>query len=139
MIFKQIDDILAGKKTQTRRIRKDTEWHDGKWATDTITKVEIIQEDDYRGRLKWQIGRCYSIVPKRGAAGIGRKIRITGIRIEPLHHITEQEAQAEGVASVEEYRALWESINGKDKQARWDVNPTVWVLDFELVKESETQ
>lgn len=36
--------------------------------------------------------------------------------------------------SVEEYRTLWESINGKTKGARWADNPLVWVLVFEVVQ-----
>lgn len=173
MIFKQIDVILNGTKTQTLRVRKPDEWHDGEWINDPITKVDVIKEDEYRGRLKWQVGKSYAIVPKRGAAGVWispdgemrhpvtythdmewdttlrhdargwlrelgyrpAKIRLTAIRCEHLHDITEEDAIEEGVASVEEYKALWESINGRTKGARWADNPKVWVLEFELVKE----
>lgn len=133
MIFKQITEILNGAKTQTRRVRKDTE---GAAATSpfngSYTRVYLVGK---RSVNKWQVYNEYAIVPKRGAAGIGRKIRLTAIRCEHLHDITEQDARAEGVASVAEYKALWESINGKSKATRWDANPEVWVLEFELVKE----
>jgi len=137
MIFKQIAEILDGRKTQTRRIRKPDEWHDGEWVFDTISRVEVIKEDEYRGRLKWAVGRKYAIIPKRGAAGIGRHIEIVDIRIEPLQAITEADAIAEGVGSVEEYKALWESINGKDKANCWAANPRVWILTFKLVEDAK--
>lgn len=61
------------------------------------------------------------------------RIRITAIRREPLQDITEEDAKAEGVESVEAYKALWDSINGKTKGARLQDNPDVWVLTFALV------
>jgi hypothetical protein len=60
-------------------------------------------------------------------------IFITNIHHEPLQSITEADARAEGVESVEAYRELWESINGKTKGARWDDNPFVYVLSFEVI------
>jgi hypothetical protein len=62
------------------------------------------------------------------------RILITDIHRERLQLITEDDARAEGVESVEAYRELWQSINGKTKDARWDDNPLVWVLTFEVVK-----
>lgn len=66
------------------------------------------------------------------------RIRITAIRQERLQDITEADAKAEGVADVEAYRALWQAINGKTPGARWDANPTVFVLEFELVRETQS-
>ncbi len=81
-------------------------------------------------------------------------LRITDIRVERLQDISEDDAIAEGVAleryvlvsdsagkhssgeaeptdPVEEYRDLWNKINGPDA---WDENPWVWVISFERVK-----
>lgn len=129
MIFRQVDDILSGRKRKTRRVKKNTEtcWRRSLFDNSCLAVA-------VNGRIKWQVGKSYAIVPKRGAAGIGRKIRLTAIRCERLHDITEEDAIEEGVASVEEYKALWESINGRTKGARWADNPEVWVLEFELVK-----
>lgn len=167
MIFRQVDDILSGRKRKTRRVKKNTEtcWRRSLFDNSCLAVA-------VNGRIKWQVGREYAIVPKRGAAGVwispdGKlrhpvtytydmewddtlrhdargwlrelgyrpaKIRLTAIRCEHLHDITEEDAIEEGVASVAEYKALWESINGRTKGARWADNPEVWVLEFELVK-----
>lgn len=147
MIFKQINEILTGKKTQTRRIAKPSEsWAkalsltivgkgSGGWletsplyASNPVTNIASV----YSGkRVKWRVGNTYAIVPKRGAAGIGQRIQIDALRLEYLQSITEADAQAEGVASVEEYKALWNSINGANS---WNENPLVWVITFRMEK-----
>lgn len=132
MIFKQIDEILTGRKTQTRRLWKDGDfaWIWGQANGEKLSYSLII---GISGRIRYKRDHTYAIVPKRGAKGIGQRIRILQIRRERLQDITEADALAEGVGSVEEYKALWESINGKTKWARWDANPAVWVLTFEVV------
>lgn len=78
-------------------------------------------------------------------------LEITGIRVERLQEISEEDAKAEGViikpdaeiaARVAgdtparmEYWALWESINGAGS---WDANPYVWAISFKRV-ESEVR
>ncbi len=167
MIFKQIDEILSGQKTQTRRVCNPGE---GMYK-DTLALRES-------GAVKWAVGKTYAVVPKRGKPSVWWKrvgtvalthngmheyhypsnpdaaaialpvtraelekrgfqplrIRITAIRQERLQDISEADAKAEGVADVEAYRALWQAINGKTPGARWDANPQVFVLEFEVVK-----
>lgn len=60
------------------------------------------------------------------------RIEIVSLHRELLHDITEQDAIAEGVASVAEYHDLWQAINGKTKGARWDDNPAVYVIRFKV-------
>lgn len=78
------------------------------------------------------------------------KLEITGLRLERLQDITEEDAIAEGVEKSDcseiviryknylnsygsystpsySYRTLWEKINGKDS---WSLNPFVWVIEF---------
>lgn len=73
-------------------------------------------------------------------------LEITNIRVERLHDITEADAVAEGCpgllgpnpdfpdewdpSPVEEYRDLWNTINGSGS---WDANPWVWVVEFKRV------
>lgn len=63
------------------------------------------------------------------------RIRILALRWrEPLHSIDDAGAIREGVSCVDEYRELWESINGKKRKYRWIANPLVNVIGFEVVR-----
>ncbi|WKL57275.1 hypothetical protein Q1W73_16655 [Asticcacaulis sp. ZE23SCel15] len=70
-------------------------------------------------------------------------LEITDIRVEALQDISEADAIAEGCKGIncppdhnddlspqEEYRTLWETINGKGS---WNANPWVWVVEFKVV------
>lgn len=79
-------------------------------------------------------------------------LEVTGVRVERLQDISEDDAIAEGIGQVvqerlpkfevrgeydaidiepvDEYRDLWESINGAGS---WDANPWVWVVEFKRV------
>lgn len=81
-------------------------------------------------------------------------LEITAVRVERLHDITEDQAEAEGVERPENitnvdvwdgaerelfnamnqprarFRRLWSDINGSES---WDSNPWVWVVEFKRV------
>lgn len=57
-------------------------------------------------------------------------LEVTALRLERLQQITEEDARAEGVASRDEFMALWDRIN--DKTYRWESNPYVWVVGFRV-------
>jgi hypothetical protein len=138
MIFKQWKDVLAGRKTQTRRV---------------VKPGEVLRGDAVygaTGRLKWEVGREYAVQPKRGEAAVGR-MRLTAIRREPVQAMTLEDALAEGIfeswpggpswydgadrayrGAINAYRALWDAINDRPG-LRWEDNPQVWVLTFERV------
>lgn len=56
-------------------------------------------------------------------------LRVTGIRQEPLQNISEADARAEGVSSLDAYAHLWGRIND-GVGVRWHDNPFVWVIKF---------
>ena len=76
-------------------------------------------------------------------------LEITGVRVERLQDISEEDARAEGVEPGFEhskevsdglkpqfqyqppFRLLWSLINGA---ASWDANPWVWVIEFKRIK-----
>ena len=55
-------------------------------------------------------------------------LEVTGVRVETLGIISHEDALAEGVSSIEEYKALWININGAWLPETW-----VWVLDFKCL------
>lgn len=70
-------------------------------------------------------------------------LEITGIRVERLRDINEEDAMAEGCnpymlpchPDVSPFKAgysqLWESINGAGS---WEANPWVWVIEFKRIR-----
>lgn len=126
---------------------------------DDNAKVAVVTNEN--GRVRYEVGKTYAVVPKRGQPAVKDiRIRITGIRKEALQDISWEDALAEGVqvfdplappfnycvtgvkgnwgsdtfiSPISAYRALWNSINTA-KGIRWEDNPQVWVLAFEVVK-----
>jgi hypothetical protein len=73
-------------------------------------------------------------------------LEITGIRVERVQDISEDDAKAEGVeesGGVEmkdgspcyswPYRELWDRLHGVDNPKAWEANPFVWVIEFKKV------
>ena len=181
--------ILAGSKTQTRRVVKPQPFH-GIPSGDTIEDEGVIYRCHHgkTGDRLW-VKETYSA---HGAFGSGGRItyradlgddapephglnwkpsifctrkasritlEITAVRVQRLQEISEHDAEAEGcshdflhsdtcsndncalcggvddcdgvvVSAKENYRALWERINGKGS---WDANPWVWVIEFKRI------
>lgn len=69
-------------------------------------------------------------------------LEVTRVRIERLDDIGAGDAHAEGgcttppvnhapwIGCRQDFRALWEAINGKRPGCSWDANPWVWVVEF---------
>lgn len=190
--------ILAGRKTQTRRVARFTgagylkepgghrRWHrddpdavlacphgqpgDALWVRETwflcesnpngLTVAKYAVDDDeahWRVPQPEQLAALSNRTPNSSRARSGRfmprwasriTLRITGVRVERLHNISEADARAEGIESVHvtvmhlgekcggggvsaraRFGAAWDTINGK--RAPWASNPWVWVVSFE--------
>lgn len=130
MIFAHTwQQVLAGEKTQTRRVVKpgDERWPLAEFSTGAISQVRR------NGRCLWKVGRVYSVQPGQGKCEVAR-IRITAIRYcERAGDISEVDARAEGFATVEEFRAVYGRINGVGALER-----PCWALTFALIDEAAT-
>ncbi len=116
-------DVLAGRKTMTRRIAKPTD-------TAVMGGQRGDEVEAVRGpkMLRWAVGRTYPVQPGRGKHAIGR-IRITAIRYcEQAGGISEEDARAEGFESASEFRAVYGRLNGAET-----LNQPCWALSFAVV------
>ena len=113
----------------------------------------------FKTRVQWKIGRTYALQRGRGKPAVAR-IRITNIWPESLQNITEEDARAEGfhteycpvcggdgsaedgeciacggtgifASARDEFIRTWRMIHTA-RGTRWDDDPLVWVLEFEL-------
>lgn len=151
MIFQHTwEKVLSGEKTQTRRLAKSDEMLFSEFFA-TTPKRDSVGRTHVRDLCgiqiptfdeKWSVGHTYAVQPARNQKSVGR-IRITAIRREDVQSITYEDARAEGAppdhlcdcySPVRWYANLWDAINRR-KGIRWNDNPTVWVLTFELVRE----
>jgi hypothetical protein len=81
-------------------------------------------------------------------------LRITNVRVERLHYISNEDAAREGIermhrlhwwrnylnkplpgtsSPIESFKSLWQSINGIGS---WKQNPWVWVVEFERIEKT---
>ncbi|MCO0607817.1 hypothetical protein NGG26_06045 [Klebsiella pneumoniae] len=65
-------------------------------------------------------------------------LEITGVRVERLRSMSQDDARAEGVIAESgpmeaglAFRELWDSIYGEES---WKANPWVWVIEFKRVE-----
>ena len=128
----------------------DLLWVRETWRADDFDDARTLYATDMpedalvagRGVVRWHP----SIHMPRGRSRLS--LRVTSVRVERLHAITEDDARAEGITSLSvqtgphtlvgrpvatEFGALWRSINGP---ASWDANPWVWVVGFERAEVS---
>lgn len=119
--------------------------------TGTYQEVRYFATDSLAGSTADVRGYNWrpSIHMPRWASRIN--LLITGVRVERLNSISEQDARAEGITdggclncgesepcgcdhpkpdATESFAHLWQSIYGDEN---WFSNPWVWVIEFELV------
>lgn len=127
MLFKPelVEKVLAGKKTQTRRVWRESD----AWLIDGDTMNVFCVSNGEGGRERWFVGKTYAVQPGRGERAVGR-ILLTAIRhCARAGDISEEDARAEGFESVEQFRAVYAKLNGMGALER-----PCWALTFELVE-----
>jgi hypothetical protein len=139
--------IKAGIKTQTRRIASELdeecriEEGDTLYVKETYAKQGdsyIYKADfNYAELEKLQIKWRPSIFMPKDAARLF--LKVTNVRKERLHDISEQDLRAEGINStigyyplmLEMFEEIWNNIHGNKA---WNQNPLVWVIEFEKLE-----
>lgn len=130
----------------------DSEMFQRLWIQSTNDAVKAGNEPDGEGNHHWKEGdspcrwRSPLFMPK-WAARIW--LEITGVKVQRLQEITEEDAKAEGIyrpALLAEtargiYKKLWDKLNGirntnyelRTTKYAWRENPLVWVIEFRRI------
>jgi hypothetical protein len=122
---------------------KETHYLFGKWDKNGTTKTG---KERYQFSCDTSKGVAYfdcvpeSVCTKKNDVGWFKRsslfmprwasrvtLEITGVKIERVQDITEEDAIAEGFKSREDFITLWCKLNGTES---WNVNKYVWVLSF---------
>lgn len=145
---KLVRKILAGEKTETRRIMKSEKPCPYGYAGDYLWVREAwgIRDDGdviYRatyapnpgdGKIRWRpsihMPRKYSRI----------LLEVMQLHCEHLQDITDEDAINEGVDTVGitprlAFYKLWDEINGERPGCSFNDNPFVWVVKFKMVAE----
>jgi hypothetical protein len=148
-----VRQIIAGNKTNTRRPDKNgkppCEVGDRLWIRETWracdqmgNSLRVMPREGDRGyTLEWLADWPDdhpgpwrpSIHMPRAASRLSLEVLEVGR--ECLSAMSEADAVAEGVASLAEFRTLWDSIYGKTEFA-WVNNPRVWSVEFRMTEVS---
>lgn len=147
--------ILGGYKTQIRILvnpsnNPDVEQDDQYIVGDTIAVKETwaLKDGRYIYKADYDID-CYAarwvqstMMPEDAVRLL---LRIKDARKERLQDISIEDIEKEGIwlpGTLDpryEFAAMWDSSLSKRKRERysWSKNPSVWVLDFEILSSSE--
>lgn len=117
---------------------------DGRDKASSLCEYRADYPDGYQAADGW----TPSIHMPRWASRI--TLEITGVRVERLNSISQEDAQAEGMeltgwrptysdpdsggevwTPYDNFAQLWESIYGEES---WKANPWVWVIEFKRVE-----
>ncbi len=162
-----VQALLGGRKTQTRRLAtsplRRVQAGDRLWVRETFATTndlamstnDVIWRAD-EGNADWPHGWRPAIHMPRWASRL--TLQVEAVRVEPLHALTDSDAEAEGVVwesadppfyyvpgiwphsitgveisdgAAASYRKLWEYLHGG---ASWQANPDVLVLSFQKVE-----
>lgn len=103
-----VEDILSGRKTQTRRL----------------------------GKKRWNVGSIHKVTRDRfNPKAIFGKVRILDVRQERIGDITEEDARAEGFDDRKTFLRIFHGLNHRRLPALGWEDELVWVICFEVVRE----
>jgi len=146
--------LLAGTKTQTRRIVKKAlvvtcddltgfteakcpygEVGDRLWVRETWMHnggAYLYRADSGCDASPFNRWKSPLFMPRKASRFT---LEVTAVRVEALHTISEDDAMAEGAEhpSRDWYRNLWESIHG---EGSWEFNPWVRVITFRIIEQA---
>jgi hypothetical protein len=145
MIFKQYELVLRGIKTETRRFRPPVHAKVGNTVAVVPRRAAPAWWFAYKG-LPALVRYPIPFVTQQTTEQVTReqanrwlrdhhwhRAAITFLETweEPVQALTPAGARREGVHTVEEYAALWDSIN-HEAGKRWDDNPVITVVRFRV-------
>lgn len=139
-------DRIWVRETSGLQVRRDALGGTGEFRVYRASAPDAIRYTTVEGKevpVKW----TPSIHMPRHACRI--LLEVTGVRVERLNSISQEDAQAEGMeltgwrptysdpdsggevwTPYDNFAQLWESIYGEES---WKANPWVWVIEFKVV------
>lgn len=103
-----VEDILSGRKTQTRRL----------------------------GKKRWNVGSIHKVTRDRfNPNAVFGKVRILDVRQERIGDITEEDARAEGFDNRKTFLRIFQGLNRDRLPALGWEDELVWAITFEVVRE----
>lgn len=104
-------------------------------------KAPCLEENGFDLMPWWKGPICPARFMPRWVSRI--TLEITGVRVEQIQDISEEDAVKEGVhdytnmaSPIDFFICLWNKLNGK-RGFGWDVNPYVWVIEFKRIEEGK--
>jgi hypothetical protein len=100
--------------------------------------IEMIKNGKKRvTRRNWKrrmvkVGGIYKVKTKMLSKDYHCKIKVNDVSKDRLGNMNKLSAMNEGYETVEDYKKVWENINGKNS---WNDDLKVYVISFELVED----
>lgn len=127
MKTRSVRDIRAGRKTQTRRLKTRAQIGDLLWVREAhevleegrcYFKADFLDDDPDHPPHDW----TSPLFLRKKDARLW--LRVTSVRQERLHELTDEDARAEGYADRKDYLAAWSAMHGRAE------DELVWVIGF---------